>query len=337
MRAWTSDHRDRNRIIAACAEELIGHRRPEHVPSLEGVDITGEHLLAFFAGFATAEGHFGASQNGHPGFLINVRDDDRALLHLFCDRFGIGHLVGVPPRGTSRAALSWRVSRRVELRQLVGLLDRHPPRGRVARIYQAWRVLVLLEKGTAERRELAAEIRRRRAYKPGLGEIVSDPLEVRRTRHLAALRSWAASAGGPYTVTRYAAWRGASEPRAPNRNTIVAAFGTWSAAVTAAGLSTAGCRAAAVIERTRTAAAAARAEHRRRQRAAILEAVRVCTDALGRVPRSTDFFAWRNRCAPELPSQMTVYRHFPGGWQAVLDALGKVSGAGPTDEQLQAT
>jgi hypothetical protein len=29
VRAWTSDHSDRNRIIAACAEELIGHRRPE--------------------------------------------------------------------------------------------------------------------------------------------------------------------------------------------------------------------------------------------------------------------------------------------------------------------
>jgi hypothetical protein len=155
VRAWTSGHGNRNGVVAACAEDLIAHRCPEFAPSLAQVDISDEHLRAFFAGFATAEAHFGASRDGHPSFTVNMRGDDSALLGLFHGRFRLGRLVAVPPRGPSRAALSWRVSRLVELRSLVGLLNKHPPRGRVARIYDAWRALVLLEERTAARRELA--------------------------------------------------------------------------------------------------------------------------------------------------------------------------------------
>jgi hypothetical protein len=34
---------------------------------------------------------------------------------------------------------------------------------------------------------------------------------------------------------------------------------------------------------------------------------------------------------------MTVYRRFPGGWQAVLDALGQVSDGSRTDEPPKAS
>jgi len=31
-----------------------------------------------------------------------------------------------------------------------------------------------------------------------------------------------------------------------------------------------------------------------------------------------EFFRWRLRAAPRTPSQMTVYRVFPGGWREVV-------------------
>jgi Homing endonuclease associated repeat len=109
-------------------------------------------------------------------------------------------------------------------------------------------------------------------------------------------------------------------PEGPKRDTIAAAFGSWTAAVEAAGLSTEGCRSAEVNARTRARAAAARADRVAEQRAAILAAVRDCTRMLGRHPRATEFFAWRNEFAPEVHSHTTVYRLF-GGWASVLEAL----------------
>ncbi len=56
----------------------------------------------------------------------------------------------------------------------------------------------------------------------------------------------------------------------------------------------------------------------------MLETLRYLINVHGRIPSAMQFFRWRLAEAPATPTQATVYRLFPGGWQAVLDALGPV-------------
>jgi hypothetical protein len=322
--AWTGGQSDRHALVARYADRLVAYRAPDHRPAHPWVAITEHHLLAFLAGFVTAEAHFGADRGGHPSLTINLRSDDGELLRFFRERLDIGRVVDVPPYGTSRAAVSWRIGRLAELRSLTRHLDRYPPRGRVLRIYTAWRELVLLQdRRFGARRELAARVRQARAYKPGLETIVQvDRLEARRARHLAVLRSWAAATEGPHTATSYEAWRTSSRREAPTRNTIVAAFGSWIAAMEAAALSVRGCRSRSTNAVVQRAGAAGRLARQARLRMLTLAAVRECALTLGHLPSATEFFRWRHRGARDVPSQMTIYRTFPGGWRSVLDSLG---------------
>jgi hypothetical protein len=206
-------------VIADCQARLHAHRQADNVAGPYDVSITDRRLLAFLAGFVTAEAHFGATPEGHPFFVINLRSDDGEILHLFRSRLAIGRLVDVPPYRTSRAALSWRIARLKELRVLTRALDAYPPRGRVLRIYEAWRDLVLLEdRRSARKLLLAARVKERRAYKPGLGTIERpDALAERRARHVAVLKDWGAATEGPYTATAYEAWRRELRQEAPKR------------------------------------------------------------------------------------------------------------------------
>jgi hypothetical protein len=106
------------------------HRSALPVPC--AVDITAFDLAPFLAGFASAEAHFGASAEGSPSFVINVRADDAPLLTLFQCTFDVGHLRDIAPAGSSRQAFWWRVGRLNDFRRLVTCLDRYPPRGRAA-------------------------------------------------------------------------------------------------------------------------------------------------------------------------------------------------------------
>jgi hypothetical protein len=135
--AWTGSRADRHSVVADCYGRLRAYRDADHVAAATDVSITDHQLFAFLAGFVTAEAHFGATPEGHPFFVINLRSDDKELLRLFHARLGLGRLADVPPYRTSRAALSWRIGRLDELRVLVRHLDRYPPRGRVLRIYEA--------------------------------------------------------------------------------------------------------------------------------------------------------------------------------------------------------
>jgi hypothetical protein len=339
VEAWVARRDDRHSVIADCQARLHAHRQADNVAGPCDVSITDRRLLAFLAGFVTAEAHFGATPEGHPFFVINLRSDDGEILHLFRSRLAIGRLVDVPPYRTSRAALSWRIARLKELRFLTRALDDYPPRGRVLRIYEAWRDLVLLEdRRSAPKLLLAARVKERRAYKPGLETIErTDALAERRARHVAVLKDWGAATDGPYTATAYEAWRRELRQQAPKRDTIVAPFGSWLAALETAGLSTRGCRSAEMNARTRARAAAARPRRVAEHRARILAAVRECARIIGRYPRATEFFTWRNECAPELPAQGTVYHVF-GDWQSVLGALsaeGSVAGPEPLQPPAQ--
>jgi hypothetical protein len=335
--AWTGLRGDRHSVVAACSEQLRAHRRFDALAAVTEVHITDRQLCAFLAGFVTAEAHFGATSEGHPHFRINLRNDDAELLHLFRDRLDLGYLADVPPYRTSKAALSWRVTRLDELRALTEVLDRYPPRGRVLRIYEAWRELVLVEdRRSGRRRSLAAGVKERRAYTPGLEWVETvDAGELRRRRHIAVLQEWAAQTGGRLTATVYEAWRRSSCPVPPKSDTIAAAFGSWIEAMEAAGLNTQGCRAPALNARAKANAAASRAARQAEKRATILAALRECIRMLGREPGITEFLAWRNRHAPETPCQGTIYRAFPDGWASVLEALAAATGSPGGEDSLE--
>jgi hypothetical protein len=68
-------------------------------------------------------------------------------------------------------------------------------------------------------------------------------------------------------------------------------------------------------------AAPARVASGDHRRAAVLREVHNCWTALRRVPTASEFFRWRLAQAPDGPSQAALYRLFPGGWSAVVEAL----------------
>jgi hypothetical protein len=230
------------------------------VPAPSAVDITERDLMAFLSGFASAEAHFGASDQGSPAFVINLRADDGPLLGLFHRTLGVGHLRDIAPAGSSRAALSWRVGRLSDLRRLVELFEAYRPRGRAGYVYAAWRELVRLELRTSTiRRALAIEVRRRRRFVTGRDRIERTSVaERRRWRCEEALRRWARSADYPGSALDYERWRRSSGRGAPSRNTITAAYGSWLAALEALSLQTS-------------------ASHSRERVAAIKAANAVCT------------------------------------------------------------
>ena len=297
--------------------------RDEFTPASCRVSITDDYLAAFLAGFASAEAHFGASDRGSPSFTINLRADDGPLLRMFHERLALGHLRDIRAAGRSRAALSWRVGRLPDLRCLADLFDRHPPRGRAAGVYAAWRDLVRLEPRTGSARHgSAAEVRRSRAFQPDLAKI-SKPtrLERSQSRCLDALHGWAATLDGPGSSNDYNNWRQSLAPDAPTRNTVAAAFGSWRAALIAAGISCDRAQPPERLSRVREARLSARAAQRAKRRSFVLDAVTCCVADLGREPRATEFLRWRLQHAPESPCQMTLYRIFPGGFNDVLAAL----------------
>ena len=302
--------------IAAELRALHRSIRPVPCP----VDITVPELAPFLAGFASAEAHFGASAEGSPAFVINVRADDAPLLTLFQRTFGVGHLRDIAPAGSSRQAFSWRVGRLNDLRRLVTWLDRYPPRGRAAHVYAAWRELVVLEsRPSVVRRALAVEIKRRRRFVPGLDNIERVPRDERRRRRCeASLRLWALSDDYPGSAGDYERWRRASARDAPNRNTIATAFGSWLAALETVGLDRTHSHSRERVDAIRRGNASPYAMRRARSRQAVLEAVRRCIAELGHVPRATEFLRWRAAHAPDSPCQMTIYRAFPGGFAELV-------------------
>jgi hypothetical protein len=84
--AWTSRQPRRRDVLARCARQLSASRHPKCSALVSGVDITTPYVLAFLAGFATAEAHFGAGPNDRPAFVINLRRDDGGILRLLHER-----------------------------------------------------------------------------------------------------------------------------------------------------------------------------------------------------------------------------------------------------------
>lgn len=311
------------RQLKRLARELRAHRDPAVAVDYTRVDISTPALSGFLAGFASAEAHFGASPTGHPRFVLKLRADDTAVLRLLANRFAVGRLMRVPASQHGSAQTAWLVTRLDELRSLVTVFDCQPPLGRAGRVYEHWRELVIAtERSASALRPRADLVRDARRYRSG-GELkVSPPSrDTKRRRYVEVLVAWAGHTGPPYTATSYEEWRRRANPETPNRNTLASFFGCWRDALAAAGLPCDGSRSAQANARAVETAAAARAVSRVRRRAAVLRAVDRCWSALGRVPTASEFFRWRLASAPNSPSQPEIYRLFPGGWAAMLDAL----------------
>jgi Homing endonuclease associated repeat len=315
--------RQRWRHLERLAFELRAHRKPDFVADYTRVDITQVALASFLAGFTSAEGHFGASSDGHPRFVIKLRADDAAVLALLARRFGVGRLVPAPATLRGRSQMAWLVTTLDELRALIPVFDRHRPLGRAARVYEHWRRLVLArERSRCALETEAARLRAARRYRARTTMPTRpSPRASKQERYVAVLRAWADATGPPYTATSYERWRSGSAHHAPSRNTLARFFGSWRDALAAADLPRHGSRPRETNARAIDTAAPARVAAASRRRAAVLRAVDRCSTALGRVPTASEFLRWRLVHARDSPSQAEVYRLFAGGWAAVLDAM----------------
>jgi hypothetical protein len=322
---WTDRDLGRHRWthLGRLAFELRAHRKPGFAADYTRVDISQAALADFLAGFTTAEGHFGASSVGHPRFVIKLRADDRAVLALLARRFGVGRLVPAPATLRGRPQTAWLVTTLDELRSLIPVFDRHRPLGRAGRVYEHWRRLVV----ATERSRLAlqpdvARLRAARRYQARTTiPTRPSPRVLKRERYIAVLRACADATGPPYTATSYQRWRSGSAHHAPSRNTLARFFGSWRDALAAAGLPRDGSRTRETNTRAIETAAPVRVAAASRRRAAVLGAVDRCWTTLGRMPTASEFLRWRLVHARDSPSQADIYRLFPGGWAAVMEAM----------------
>lgn len=321
--AQLEDGRSRWPHLKELGGTLQAHRQPRYATDYTWVDISDGYLESFLAGFASAEGHYGASREGHPRFVIKLRGDDSSVLSLLASRFHVGRLVTVPSNPRARANSAWLVTGLAELRSLVGVFDRHPPLGRAGRIYPPWRRIVLCtDRRGAARRPLAAEVRDTRRHLQSLHASARLPQKPpRRLAYLSALKRWAGTTRGPFTAPSYAAWRREVDPSVPDRNTIARTFGSWRAALLVAGIPTDRSTRTKAIAAGRRSTSAKRIETSARQREAVLRSVRRCSINVGRPPAAVEYLRWRLESDPSSPGQSSIYRLFPGGWPAVLSAL----------------
>jgi LAGLIDADG DNA endonuclease family protein len=239
--------------MKSLARDLRRHREMSTSSYRPPVDITRPHLDGFLSGFATAEGHFGATSDGHPYFTINLRADDLSILADLRRMLDVGRVVLAD--GDPNVMASLRVARRPDLVRLLEQFSRVPPRGHKAAAYDVWRELVRTIDTRApriERKPLVKRLRATRSYEPPASAPTRDRAEERRRRCVSALQGWASNEQGLLTVAAYERFREAtSDLQLPTRNTVARIFGSWRAAMIAAGLPTRASRSPARIDKAR--------------------------------------------------------------------------------------
>ncbi len=230
--------------LALHAEALRMRRRyvePRAAPPWPPQDRPG--LLWYFGGFFTGEGWF---QMRHTTARagIKLRRDDRPLLQAFAAIAGLGRVYDVAPYGRDKPTAVWTILAHPELPMACELLDAARLRGRKRREFHVWRVGV--EEFTRARREGRRRDRARIAMAAGglceaRGYIhheftpTADDGDLKRTAYVEVLQAWADRTSGPLGQGRYQAAR-RENPHWPTCNTIALEFGSWFAALQAAGL-----------------------------------------------------------------------------------------------------
>jgi hypothetical protein len=324
VRTWTQQTGPRRRAtLERLKSELEACRQfPARSPTRRR--FPWSETLPYLAGFIAAEGSFGASDGAAPRLTVNLRADDGPLLHLLADASGWGSVTGPYPNSRGQPHIRWTITRTSHVEDVVDCFSRVGLRGRKQLALDAWRDLV------DERRQSRIDGRRpdEGVYGRARASLSAangypgppDPRSLSRTsdkRYLVieALtecgRQYGRFTCGEYQTARR------EHPHWPHRNTIARLFGSWAAAMEAAGLGDQVAR-RDLRPKDRTWAE----ERLRETRRVVLAAVERCAAELGRTPAAMEFFRWRLANAPGSPTQATVYRAFPGGWKSVLAAVG---------------
>jgi hypothetical protein len=246
VRCWAArtDTEIAHRAVAQSRDRLRTARRYVERPGA-AIPFASEHeLIAYLGGFFTGEGSFGLAED-RARITVKVRRDDRPLLDLLAASTELGRVYEIAAWKTSKPSAAWIVFRRDELGRCVPLLRRANLRGRRAREFEAWRIgameLATGRRGRRYDRDLvaqsAAALKELRAYAPRTNPVRSgcaDPSAKKRAL-VDILTTWASELDGPLACTAYDTAR-AGRPHWPRRDTISLAFGSWAAALDAAGL-----------------------------------------------------------------------------------------------------
>jgi hypothetical protein len=250
---WVANPYDTNATRALHTEMAHDAAALRHVrryvksppPALDG---PAEDLLAYLGGFCSGEACFSLSRL-QPRAVVKLRRDDRGILELFAERFGLGTVRDRGPYGTGNPLVTWVVCATGEMGEAVRLFEAAQLRGRKRREFEVWRE-------AAEERAFARLAGRRwdrtrvqyvagrltalREYLPPVHPPGPAGTEVTardaRLAYVDVLRTFAAEVPDrKLSCTTYEQVR-AGHPEWPTRNTLARAFGTWGEALAAAGL-----------------------------------------------------------------------------------------------------
>jgi hypothetical protein len=205
-------------------------------------------LLAYLGGFFSGEGHFGLS-GLTPRVVIRLRADDRSILELFADRFGLGAVREHRACENPNPSVTWTILATDELARAVRLFEAAELRGRKRREFEVWRdaaherafARIGGRRWGRERVQIAADrLKALRVYRTPSDAVavpaVNDVRRKARDAYIRVLRSFAAQEpDNELTATAYQRAR-ERHPEWPTRNTIALAFGGWAPALDAAGL-----------------------------------------------------------------------------------------------------
>jgi hypothetical protein len=211
-------------------------------PALDG---PAADLVVYLGGFFSGEGSFGLS-GLRPRAVVKLRRDDRGILELFAERFGIGTVRDHRPYGDPNPSATWLICAGDEIGAAVRLFEAAVLRGRKRREFEVWReaaeerVWARMARRPADRARLGRagdRLADLRTYHPRREAFVaSDGPRAAQQAYIDVLRAFADEVpGGRLTCTAYAHAR-ASHPEWPTRNTLALAFGSWEQALGAAGL-----------------------------------------------------------------------------------------------------
>ena len=222
--------------LARHAERMADLRKftPGRAPPAQ-LAMRSSLFLAWLGGFFTGEGSL-MLEPTRARLAIHLRRDDLSLLEAIRDRLGIGAVYDMPAQQRGAPSATWAVFARAEVREAVSILARSGLRGRKAREFAAWEAGVYALGDPSPFRAARAKLAEERCYVPP-SELPYTSRAVARAHegYIEALRRWAVETQGPLTCTAYGVARRA-HPDWPTRNTVVLNFGSWAAALEAAGL-----------------------------------------------------------------------------------------------------
>src|SRR4051812_9937344 len=210
-------------------------------PALDG---PASALLPYLGGFFSGEGCFGLS-GLRPRAVVKLRRDDRGILELFAERFGIGAVRDHRPYGNPNPSATWLICAGDEMGAAVRLFEAAMLRGRKRREFDVWReaaeerVWARMARRPTDLARLgraAGRLAALRTYHAPEPLVAAQPARDARQAYIDVLRAFAGEVpDGRLTCTAYAHVR-ASHPEWPTRNTLALAFGNWEQALAAAGL-----------------------------------------------------------------------------------------------------